>query len=426
MATDSRLTDAEQDLRWTVDRRVAAAAATRRRAAERPGSGAGDGKVTGVWAQQPSSVAGPGFVPARRRPVLGPWAETAILAVLGGGQAALAYVAAQDLGLGAVPLGLLTLAVAVCCIAAARLGSRAIERVGAAADGGEDPHRRRWLDVAVGTGALACGVALAVGVGRLAASATAGPVVPAGATTGAPACAGCAGLLGSHVIVLGLALLGVATAVAYAAMPDPASSTNSRRWRSVADRLRGLQADHRSRRRLRAALAHEAAAQAAARQLRQELAVLVPQLFAAEQAALLFWRYQVAIGDATQHRLQQHLAGFTLRRSKGVGQPVKEWWRGAEPVTPKPEQFTSIGAAQEDWGEQVARVTLAAKRVLVRRGLLDITHSLRLSRPPATPPADPSGTPARPAGANQDAVARHADDQASGAAPLAGQPDPPA
>jgi hypothetical protein len=70
------------------------------------------------------------------------------------------------------------------------------------------------------------------------------------------------------------------------------------------------QQDRRSRRQLQGC-AREAAAHVAVRQLREELAVLVPQLFAAEQSALLFWRYQVA------------------------------------------------------------RITMAAKRVLVRRGLLD-------------------------------------------------------
>ena len=110
-------------------------------------------------------------------------------------------------------------------------------------------------------GALACGVTLATCVGLL------------GSGTGPPA--------------LGLALLGLATAWSYAATPRGAAATNASRWRSVTSRLERHQQDRRSRRQLQDARAREAAAHAAVRQLREELAVLVPQLFAAEQSALL-------------------------------------------------------------------------------------------------------------------------------------------
>jgi glutathione S-transferase len=160
-------------------------------------------------------------------------------------------------------------------------------------------------------------------------------------------------------------------------------------------RLRQLQEDRRGRRRLRAALTREAAAQATVRQLREELAVLVPQLFAAEQAALLFWRYQVAIGDAAQHAFEQHLAAFTTRRSRGMCRPIRDWWCGANPAVSDVAGtgLPSIGTAQPDWADQVARVTMPAKRVLVRRGLLDITHGLRLPPLPGAPPAQRNGRP---------------------------------
>jgi hypothetical protein len=121
-------------------------------------------------------------------------------------------------------------------------------------------------------------------------------------------------------------------------------------------RLRQLQEDRRGRRRLRAALTREAAAQATVRQLREELAVLVPQLFAAEQAALLFWRYEVAIGDAAQHAFEQHLAAFTTRRSKGMWRPIRDWWCGANPAVSDVAGtgLPSIGTAQPDWAGQVA------------------------------------------------------------------------
>jgi hypothetical protein len=43
----------------------------------------------------------------------------------------------------------------------------------------------------------------------------------------------------------------------------------------------------------------------------------------------------------------------------------------------------------------VARVTTAAKRVLVRRGLLDITHGLRLPSMPGAPAVGHNGGPAK-------------------------------
>jgi hypothetical protein len=145
----------------------------------------------------------------------------------------------------------------------------------------------------------------------------------------------------------------------------------------------------------------------AAQQLREELAVLVPQLFAAEQSALLFWRYQVAIGDATQHGFEQQLAAYSMRRSRGIWRPIIDWWRGT-PLAPSAagEAVASIGEDQPDWSDQVARVTTAAKRVLVRRGLLDITHGLRLPQPPVAPPAQRNGGPAR---SGPDAVADDGD-----------------
>jgi hypothetical protein len=128
-------------------------------------------------------------------------------------------------------------------------------------------------------------------------------------------------------------------------------------------------------------------------QLREELAVLVPQLFAAEQSALLFWRYQVAVGDSTQRGFEQHLAAQSMRRSRGVWRPITDWLRGASPAPSEAgEGFVSVGDEGPDWGDQVARVTMAAKRVLVRRGLLDITHGLRLPSLPGAPPLDHNGS----------------------------------
>jgi hypothetical protein len=69
--------------------------------------------------------------------------------------------------------------------------------------------------------------------------------------------------------------------------------------------------------------------------------------------------------------------------------------RGAPAPSEAGEAVASIGEDQPDWGDQLARVTTTAKRVLVRRGLLDITHGLRLPSVPRPPAVDHNGSPAR-------------------------------
>jgi hypothetical protein len=361
MVVDSRLAEAETTLRQAAIERSAAAKRAAGRTAVPRGTTASLLELPGPPLGQPS-----------QRRMLGPWTEAVILAVVAGGEGVLAYGVGRDLGLGAVALGILAVAAGVGSIAAAQLAARGLDRFGAMADGSEDPDRRRWMDVAVAGIALACGVTLTIAMGHLTARA------------GRSA--------------LGLALLGLAAAVAYAAIPDRTGARDDDRSRSAV--LHQLQEHRRRRRQLRTARAREAAAQAAARQLREELALLVPQLFAAEQAALLFWRYQVAIGAAARHAFEQHLAAFTTRRSRGVWRPIAAWWLGAPRlVSDAGTGFASAGEAPSEWGDsewndQVARVTMAAKRALVRRGLLDITHTLWLSRLPGASPAG-NGGPAR-------------------------------
>ncbi|MFL6104426.1 MAG: hypothetical protein ACJ74K_14110, partial [Actinomycetes bacterium] len=300
----------------------------------------------------------------------GPWSEAAILTVVAGGQAVLAYTAARDTNIGPLAVGLLAGAAAGGSVVAAQLAARGLHRLAAPIEGASDPGRRRRLELGVAGGALVCGVILTLAVGQL------------GSTAGRAA--------------LGLALLGLATAASYAATPQGAEAANASRWRSAAGWLRQRRQRRRSRRSLRKARAREAAAQAAVQQLSEELAVLIPQLFAAEQSALLFWRYQVAIGDAAQHGFEQHLAAYSRRRSRGGRRPISEWWRGTPPEPPQAgDAVASIGEDQPDWADQVARVTTAAKRVLVRRGLLDITHGLRLPSMPGAPAVDHNGGPAR-------------------------------
>jgi hypothetical protein len=348
MVVDSRLAEAEELLDRAMEHRLSAAAAR---------GGAADGSA--------APATGPLLEQESRRPVLGPWSQAAVLAVVAAGQGLVAWVVGRDLGLGPLALGLFSLVGAVGVVAAAQLAARGVDRLSATPDGSQHPDRRRRVEVAVAGGALACGVMLAVAMGYV----TAG----AGRAT------------------VSLALLGLATAVSYTAVPD---RLGAGRAQAVAARLRRLRRDRRSHRRLRAALAREAAAQATVRQLREQLAVLVPQLFAAEQAALLFWRYQVAIGDAAQHAFEQHLAAFSMRRSRGVWRPIRDWWCGVTPAVPDAVgQPPSVGTAQPDWGDQVARVTMAAKRVLVRRGLLDITHGLRLPPLPGALAAQHDGGP---------------------------------
>jgi hypothetical protein len=348
MLVDRRLGQAEETLRQAVDHRLAAAAA----------------------AETVATVDARPERPARTA-LLGPWSEVAILAATAGGQAVLASTAARDARLGPLALGLLAVAAAAGSVVAAHLTARGIDQLGATAQGSVGQRRRRQLDLGVAGGALVCGVILTSAVGQL------------GRRAGPP--------------VLALALLGLATAASYAATPHGADAAEAFRWRSLTSWLRRHRQRRRSRRYLRAARAREAAAQAAVHQLGEELAVLVPQLFAAEQSALLFWRYQVAIGDATQRGFEQHLATYSMRRTRGVWRPVTDWWRGSPPAPAEAgEGFASIGEEQPDWADQLARVTMAAKRVLVRRGLLDITYGLRLAPSlPGAPPAGHNGGPAR-------------------------------
>jgi hypothetical protein len=346
MLVDSRLAQAEETLRQAVGHREAVAAAAERDA------------TTDARPEPPARPA-----------LLGPWSEAAVLAVTAAGQAVLASTAARDLRLGPVGLGLLAGAAGAGSAVAAQLAARGIRQLGAA-EGSLGQRRRRRLEVAVAGGALVCGAILTTAVGQL------------GRGAGRPA--------------LGLALLGLATAASYAAVPPGSVAADASRWRSVTSWLRRQRRRHRSRRQLRAARAREAAAQAAVHRLGEELAVLVPQLFAAEQSALLFWRYQIAIGDAAQRGFEQHLAAYSMRRARGAWRPLSDWWRGAPPAPAGAgEGVASIGEEQLDWADQLARVTTAPKRVLVRRGLLDITHGLRLSSPPGAPAAGQNGGPAR-------------------------------
>jgi hypothetical protein len=347
MLVDRRLAEAEETLRRAVSRHADAAAA------------AESGTTTDASSEQPARPA-----------MLGPWSEAAVLAVTAGGQAVLAATAARDAGLAAPALGLLAVAAAAGSVVAAQLAARGLHRLGAGTEGSSGPRRRHQLEIGVAGGALVCGVILTTAVGQL------------GRRAGPP--------------VLGLALLGLATAASYAATPHGAAA-EAARWRSATGWLRRQQRRHRTRRHLRAAQAHEAAAEAAVHQLGEELAVLVPQLFAAEQSALLFWRYQIAIGDATQRGFEQQLAAYSMRRTRGVWRPITDWWRGT-PSAPSDagEGVASVGEEQPDWADQLARVTMAAKRVLVRRGLLDITHGLRLSSSlPGAASGDHNGGPTR-------------------------------
>jgi hypothetical protein len=369
MVVDSRLAKAEEALRQAVGGRSATAAIPRGRAIDRSVTVDGEPSMAADdppgRRQRSDTDAGSGQ--PGRLAVLDRWSEAAILVVIAGGQAVLAYAAARDGGLGPVALGPLAVASAVGSIAAAQLAARGLHQLGATAEGSPDPHRWRQLDVGVAVGALACGVTLATAIDQL------------GSESGPP--------------VLGLALLGLATAASYAATPRWAAAAKASRWRSATSWLRRHRQKRRRRQDLRAAQAREAAAQAAVGQLREELAVLVPQLFAAEQSALLFWRYQIAICDATQRGFEQHLAAQSVRRTRGVWRPVTEWWRGTSPTPSEAgEGFVSVGSEAPDWANQVAQVTMAAKRVLVRRGLLDITHGLRMPSLPGAPPLDHNGS----------------------------------
>ena len=184
-------------------------------------------------------------------------------------------------------------------------------------------------------GALTCGLTLATAIGHLETS------------IGQPA--------------LSVALLVLATAASYTGTPDGFDATRTSGWQLVITRLRRLQEDRRRHRELRPPRAGGAIAGATVPHLYQEPAAPVPQLFATERSALLFWRYRVAIGEAAQRGFELHLADHSLRQSPGVWRPISDWSCGAPPVVPGAKQeVTSVAGEQSDMAAQVTRVTRAA------------------------------------------------------------------
>ncbi|HEV2917671.1 MAG TPA: hypothetical protein VG673_00285, partial [Actinomycetota bacterium] len=140
MLVDSRLAKAEEALRQAVGHRSTAAAIPRRHEIDRaetvgiePIMTAGDPP-----GRRQRSDMDAGSEPLARLPMLDRWSEAAILVVIAGGQAVLAYTAARDGGLGAVALGLLAMASAVGSIVAAQLAARGIQQLGATAEGSLD------------------------------------------------------------------------------------------------------------------------------------------------------------------------------------------------------------------------------------------------------------------------------------------------
>jgi hypothetical protein len=184
-------------------------------------------------------------------------------------------------------------------------------------------------------------------------------------------------------------------AVSYAAIPDRAGA-KVRRWRSAAARLRQLREDRQRRRKLRAAQRHEAAAQAAVRQLGGELAVLVPSCLLPSRPPSVL-AVSGCTGRRCTHALAQHLAAFARRRSRRCRDRSSIGGAGRHQWCWRPGQGSPQSVDEQDYEDQVTPVTMAAKPGAVRRGLLDITHGLRRSRPPQAPPAHPDGVPTKPA-----------------------------
>jgi hypothetical protein len=165
MLLDSRLAEAEETLEQATRHRSAAAALARR-SLDQPATAARRAKAQPTAGVDQPPDKDP--VEQQPRPLrVDPWSAVAILVVMASGQGVLAYAAARDAGLEVGALGLLALAAAVGSIVAAQLAARGLHRLGASHEGSDDRRRRRQLDIAVASGALACGVTLATGIGRV-------------------------------------------------------------------------------------------------------------------------------------------------------------------------------------------------------------------------------------------------------------------
>jgi hypothetical protein len=302
---------------------------------------------------------------AKGRPALiGRWTELPALALMAMGEMGLTYSAARITGVSPRLTGLLTAAVGIATIVAAQVAGVCIYQLGMGPDGREDPRRRRLADIAVGALAVVAGVALVLSISHLR-EAWLGPFLTS-ITTGT-AVRFDLGFL-PWLRVLGLALLAVATVVVYAAAP--------RGRRGVATReLLGLLGAWWNRLQLRRAERRAVRARNKKRalvdRLWSSLAALAPQFAMAEIEVDLTKRAQAQHGDYIVWLFDQYLLSSIARQARSLPDRIREWLRGRPATAPVPMPvFEPTAAAMPEWPAEILRISGAARRVLVRRGLL--------------------------------------------------------
>jgi hypothetical protein len=352
----------------------------------------------------------------RRHRLIGPLLEWPALAGIAAGEAALTYLAAKVTTLGPTVRQLFTAAVGIASVFTAVVAARLLDRLAVGSDGKEDPRRRRRLDVGTGLLAGVSGIAIALAVARMR------------ETFLKAVYDGMAGQSAALVIdqrylpwllVLGVALLGLGAAIAYAAIPDNPGS--AARWAKAF--LRWLAAGASRRRRQRAQQAEftkqqdelaklrqeEGTAAARAAELEGELGALATAVKVAQEDAALTYYTQASAGDAAIHDTQEYLCEQLARRRRGIRQRLKDLWRGRDADVLDPlTEIASLATPEglQDWLAQVDAALSPAKLVLLRRGELreaDLAPALmEPDRPKYTvqrmgeEPASGNGKPRRP------------------------------
>jgi hypothetical protein len=381
MDTDARLTTAEDRSRATASDLATAEKEARKQAAS-----------AGTISPLPRLEVPAAGQPIRRRRLINPFLEWPALAGIAGGESALTYLAARVTTLGPTVRQLFTLAVGIASVFTAQVAARCLDQLGLGPDGKEDHRRRQWLDVGVGALALASGSAIVLAVARMREAFL--KAVYDGLVRQSTALVIDQGYL-PWLLVLGVALLGLGTTVAYAAIPDR-PGVAAQWWKALVNYFLAMHWRRRDDKQQQADWAaqqarlgslRQAAAEAIAEdtELRAALAQLVTTLRRAVLHALMSRRVQADVGDAAQFKVAQDLAEQISLRRLGFLQRIKARWRGQTADVPDTVvPFTSLAATEDTAAAELSWVIGPAMEVLERRGLLKSNDPMPLLAQPAS------------------------------------------
>jgi hypothetical protein len=336
---------------------------------------------------------------ARRRPLLSPTSERTLLAGSAVGEFGVNLIATQVMTLPAPAAIAFTASVSIALIALAVTSGRILDRLPEGPDGVDRFRLRQLTDLGVVLLAVASSVGIVIAIAFLR-EAYLDALYSVEAVD--------QGLLGGLLPIrrdflpwlrwLGLGLLGLALAVAYAGAPSQRAFHHP--WRDIGSWLRDrIRRWSNLRAALRAAkeeldlandtvkfedkrladarehieVAERQVSQALSRRarLREELERRGSKLLGMEQAILRRWSSQAAAGDARCHQLDRYLAQSLVRHRLGARRRLLSWWRG------RPwEHFETFGAIHETapdtggWKEYVADITKRAKELLAKHGVM--------------------------------------------------------